>query len=135
MLERLPSLMKGASRSDVLDIFKALEDVNGEFSWIHQQRHPTFDRLRMFFGGHSKNVGEETRWHTHTYQQAVKILKEAYLKAPELPDEDRALEEARFIDYRRGNTPKLFSIKKTSTRKALECEAAQPERVALMKNQ
>lgn len=108
------------TRANILDLFSQIKKRDGEYSYIHEQRHPNWDRIRLFFKSSIPNQKEADFWHTATYQKAVKLLKEAYVArgSSDRTDEDRAMEADAFIDYVRGNSP--FHAKQTSTRGLLK---------------
>ena len=64
-----------------------------------------------------KKYGEHYFWHTQSYQTAVKLLKNAYVKIDAKINADDAARENAFIDYVRGNA--LMHHRRTSTRKLL----------------
>ena len=100
----------------ILDRFDQLKQKNGLYKALHAQRNPHFDRFRLFFK-RNVNAGEHYFWHTQSYQTAVKLLKNAYVKInPKINADDPARENA-FIDYVRGNA--LMHHRRTSTRKLL----------------
>lgn len=108
------------SRSDILDLFAEIKKKNGLYYYIHQQRHPQFDRFRLLFKSSVTNQNEDNFWHTATYQHAVKLLKQAYIaKGPsDQSDSLRAPEANALIDYVRGNSP--FHFTRTTTRAGLK---------------
>lgn len=81
---------------------------------MHLQENPRWDRFRLFLK--SRSNGETNFWHTKSYQQAVKMLKEAYLKSGQEVSQSRE-QEAALIDYKRGNA--MLHFKKTSTRREM----------------
>ena len=102
------------SRANLLDFFAEIKNPTGAYQLIHEQKNPTFDRIRLFFKS-AKNPNEKNFWHTATYQKAVKLLKEAYLnKVGDESDKDRQNDANAFIDYIRGNAP--IHTKHTTTR-------------------
>lgn len=120
ILKQIDCKLKGqqVDKIFILDLFKELNKPEGKFSELHQQKHASFDAFRLFFRS-NRNVDEsgspEKFWHTKSYQSAVKMLKEAYLKLSDVPTPSgRETEENKFIDYIRGNTP--ISLGETSTR-------------------
>ena len=103
------------SRANLLDLFAEIKYPNGKYHIIHEQRNPTFDKIRLSFKS-NKNPNENDFWHTATYQKAVKLLKKSYLsKVGDDSDKDRQAEANAFIDYIRGNAP--IHAKTTTTRK------------------
>jgi ankyrin repeat protein len=117
----LPALLKKTnadciSRSKILDLFKQIKDLNGKYAFIHKQKNPIWDTVRLFFKSNHKLQDNPNFWHTATYQQAVKLLKEAYIIATDDIKEDRQ-ESEKFIDYVRGNAPLHRHF--TTTRKRL----------------
>ncbi|MCX7115518.1 MAG: hypothetical protein NTW08_06395 [Gammaproteobacteria bacterium] len=98
----------------LLNFFTELKQPTGQYSYIHQQKHPIRDRILVFFKSR-KNENEVNFWHTETYQKAVKLLKAAYIKtkhAGSLPS--KLSDEDLLIDYVRGNS--ITHFKQTSTR-------------------
>jgi GTPase SAR1 family protein len=106
------------TRADILDLFTEMKKPNGIYAYIHQQRNPMWDQMRLFFKASVPTQNEDNFWHTSTYQKAVKMLKEAYIARNE--DEtcqERQPEVNQFIDYVRGNSPMHYS--QTSTRQSI----------------
>lgn len=94
------------TRSDILYLFSEIKKKNGTYQFIHQQRNPLLDKFRLFFKSNVRNQDEPNFWHTATYQKAVKMLKEAYVKLKtDTSDRQREVEANAFIDYVRGNAP------------------------------
>ena len=89
------------TRADILDLFSQIKKRDGNYSYIHQQGNPMWDRVRLFFKSSVSGQGENSFWHTATYQKAVKLLKEAYVArgVSDLSDQDRQQEANAFIDY------------------------------------
>lgn len=103
------------TRADILDLFAEMKKPNGTYAYIHQQRNPMWDRMRIFFKASVPNQNEDNFWHTSTYQKAVKILKEAYIaRDKDETCQERQPEVNQLIDYVRGNSPIHYS--QTSTR-------------------
>lgn len=116
ILESLTTFLSKSTltKEMILDCFDELKKKEGLYKALHEQKNPGFDRFRLFFK-RNVNAGESYFWHTKSYQQAVKLLKEAYVKiSPAVSDANIARENA-FIDYVRGNAP--VHHRKTSTRK------------------
>jgi|GEM_PF-6383492 len=102
------------TREKILEIFSAIRDPKGPYAYIHTQRNQPWDNFRLLF---KSNRNDETKfWHTRTFQQAVKKLKDAYLdnKFP-IADKKKPQQEI-FLNYFRGNSP-LHVSTQTSTRK------------------
>lgn len=94
----------------ILELFNELKKPDGEFKYIHRQKHPTIDRFFLLFKS-SKNKGEKNFWHTATYQKAVKALKQAYLSKQKEAGISYSTESDQgkaFIDYTLGNAPVHF---------------------------
>lgn len=107
------------SRADILDLFAQIKTKDGNYRLIHEQRHPSWDRFRLFFKSSVAGQNEANFWHTATYQQAVKLLKQAYVArgAGDQSEHARQQEAHCFIDYVRGNSPFHYTV--TSTRSLL----------------
>ena len=108
------------TQKQIIILFQSLKDPQGIFENVHKQKNPNFDRARLFF---TANRNKELKfWHTTTYQKAVKLMKEAYLRkrlehpTVEISQEEQQSEQE-LIDYIRGNAP--FHFSETTTRHSL----------------
>ena len=107
---------KDTTKQQILELFDALKEKEGEFAFIHHERHPHLDRL--FLLPFKKRANQEKWfWHTRSYQKALKLMKESYLTKKDeiVTSEADKIRENAFIDYIRGNAP--YHCAKTSTRK------------------
>ena len=106
------------TRANILDLFAEMKKPNGTYAYIHQQRNPMWDRMRIFFKASVPDQNEDNFWHTSTYQKAVKMLKEAYIaRDKDKTCQDRQTDADQFIDYVRGNS--LMHYSQTSTRQSI----------------
>jgi hypothetical protein len=106
------------TRGYILDLFSQLKKRDGDYRYIHQQRNPMWDKVRLFFKSHVYGYGQDENkfWHTATYQKAVKLLKDAYVaRVDDESGNNRQVEANVLIDYVRGNSPVHY--RETSTRK------------------
>jgi len=126
-LTELRAQIKGAEggellfRSELLELFNVLstDGMRGEFGYMHiSMKSNAAIRFRLFFK-QNRNPGEANFWHTKAYQQAVGLIKTAYLIADDnikADDVIKKAQEARLLDYVRGNASAHSA--QTSTRRA-----------------
>lgn len=114
LLEELSSEAKNADRNKILDLFAEVKKRDGKYKNLHLLSNPKWDHFRLGFM--SKRNGENF-WHTDSYQQAVGLLKNAYINSATTVANDRKGEADQLIDYIRGNKP--IHIGKTATRKKM----------------
>lgn len=105
------------SRAQIFMMFEEMKKPKGQFAFIHKPDYPTLSKFLLFFKS-NRNIKEDYFWHTQTYQKAVKILKEAYLKQVNSYLTANIEKGDCFIDYVRGNSPVHWS--ETTTRKQLD---------------
>ncbi|OGV40715.1 MAG: hypothetical protein A3F46_02005 [Legionellales bacterium RIFCSPHIGHO2_12_FULL_42_9] len=117
-LKKLREHTESSTGNQILAIFKELRKINGQFKNIHQERNRKWDRCFLFFKRKANN--ETNFWHTKTYQEAIKILKNSYVKKikAETQDINQLALGQELIDYVRGNSP--IHHENTSTRKNLK---------------
>ena len=120
------------TKAGILDFCKAIKNPqNEQYKFIHQQHHSLRDKAYVWFFPQPvirpNNKDEAPKfWHTATFQEAVRLLKEAYVHRKDGPlSQERQNDAKEFISYTRGNKPIHSS---STTQRLLKYTEACPAR-------
>jgi hypothetical protein len=106
---------KDCNRATILSYFHEFKKLGGDLAFIHENKNKKWDAIRFKFkSNRNSGQGENTFWHTSTFSDAVKMLKDAYVARQ--GDVSASVEAGDLlINYHRGN--KIAMPAQTATRK------------------